>query len=150
MGRGPHVSRPPAIVWLPAVLVAAMVLLPMVYLVLRTLGAGGEIWELLFRARTLEILGRTMILVIAVTAVSVALSLPLAWLTTRTDLPFRRMWSVLTVLPLVIPSYVAGFVVIAALGPRGMLQQLLAVPFGLERFRHNRLIDEGAASGIAH
>jgi sarcosine oxidase subunit beta len=26
----------------------------------------------------------------------------------------------------------------------------LAAPFGLERFRTNRLIDEGAASGIAH
>ena len=39
----------------------------------------------------------------------------------------------LTVLPLVIPSYVAGFVIIAALGPRGMLQQLMAEPFGLER-----------------
>ncbi len=94
---------------------------------------GAEIWDLLFRIRTLEIVGRTIILVIAVTGVSVAVSLPLAWLTTRTDLPFQRMWSVLTVLPLVIPSYVAGCVVIATLGPKGMLQQLLAEPFGLER-----------------
>ncbi len=133
MGRGPHASRPPAVVWLPAALVAAIVLLPLLYLVLRTLGAGGEVWDLLFRARTLEIVGRTIILVIAVTGVSVAVSLPLAWLTTRTDLPFRRVWSVLTVLPLVIPSYVVGFVVIATLGPKGMLQQLLAGPFGLER-----------------
>ena len=133
MGRGPHVSRPPAIVWLPATLISAIVLLPLLYLVLRTMGAGAEVWDLLFRARTLEIVGRTIILVIAVTGLSVAVSLPLAWLTTRTDLPFRRAWSVLTVLPLVIPSYVVGFVVIATLGPKGMLQQLLAGPFGLER-----------------
>ena len=128
-----HRSWPPIVVWLPAVLVAAIVLLPLVYLVLRTLGAGGEIWELLFRARTVAILGRTLGLVIAVTGVSVAISLPLAWLTTRTDLPLRRAWSVLTVLPLVIPSYVAGFIVVVALGPKGMLQQLLAAPFGVER-----------------
>lgn len=132
-GQGTRVPWPPAVIWLPAALVAAMVLLPLAYLVLRTLGAGGEIWDLLFRARTLEILGRTVSLVIAVTVVSIAISLPLAWLTTRTDLPLRRLWSVLTVLPLVIPSYVAGYVIIAALGPRGMLQQLLAAPFGLER-----------------
>lgn len=120
-------------IWLPAVLVAAIVLLPLVYLLLRTMGAGGDVWELLFRVRTLAILVRTLSLVIAVTAVSLAISLPLAWLTTRTDLPFRRIWSVLTVLPLVIPSYVAGFVIIAAMGPKGMLQQLLAGPFGVER-----------------
>ncbi|MBI2288729.1 MAG: iron ABC transporter permease [Chloroflexi bacterium] len=132
-GQGTHIPRPPVIIWLPAVFIALGVLLPQAYLVLRALGAGGEIWELLFRTRTLAILGRTVALVIAVTAVSLAISLPLAWLTTRTDLPLRRVWSVLTALPLVIPSYVAGFTVVAALGPRGILQQLLAEPFGLER-----------------
>ncbi|MBI3040224.1 MAG: iron ABC transporter permease, partial [Chloroflexi bacterium] len=90
-GRGAHVSRPPAIIWLPATLVAVAVLLPLVYLVLRTLGVGGEIWELLFRARTFAILGRTVGLVIAVTGISIAISLPLAWLTARTDLPLQRM-----------------------------------------------------------
>lgn len=133
IGQAARISWPPTVVWLPASVVAIGVLLPLVYLVMRALGAGGEIWELLFRVRTLAILGRTVGLVVAVTGVSVAISLPLAWLTTRTDLPFRRAWSVLTVLPLVIPSYVAGFIVVAALGPRGMLQQLLAAPFGVER-----------------
>ena len=126
------ISWPPSVIWVPAVIVAIAVLLPIAYLVLRAVGAGGEIWELLFRMRTLQILGRTVILIVAVTGVSVAISLPLAWLTTRTDLPFRRVWSVLTVLPLVIPSYVAGFIVVAALGPRGMLQQLLSGLLGPE------------------
>ncbi|MBI4447289.1 MAG: iron ABC transporter permease [Acidobacteria bacterium] len=126
-------ARPPAAVWLSATLVAIAVLLPLAYLALRASGAGSELWSLLFRTRTFEILGRTVVLVIAVTGISLAISLPLAWLTQRTDLPLRRIWSVLTVLPLVIPSYVVGFVVVAALGPRGILQQALAGPFGLER-----------------
>ncbi len=126
-------SRPPALVWLPAVLTATAVSLPLVYLVLRTLAAEAEIWDLLLRARTLHVLGRTTILVIGVTASAIALSLPLAWLTTRTDLPFRKMWSVLTVLPLVIPSYVAGLVVVAALGPKGMVQGILETLIGLDR-----------------
>ena len=107
-------------------------LLPLVYVLLRTLGAGTEAWDLLFRVRVLETLGRTALLALVVTGASTALAIPLAWLTIRTDLPFRRLWSVVTVLPLVIPSYVGGFVVIAALGPRGMLQQALSGPFGVD------------------
>ena len=45
---------------------------------------------------------------------------------------FGAMWSVVTALPLVIPSYVAGFLVVIVLGPRGMLQGWLA-PLGVER-----------------
>lgn len=112
---------------------AAGLLLPPAYLALRTVGAGGEAWELLFRVRVLEILGRSLLLVGAVTAASVALAVPLAWLTVRSDLRLRKTWAVLTVLPLVIPSYVAGFVVVVALGPRGMLQKLLDGPFGVDR-----------------
>ncbi|MBI4308193.1 MAG: iron ABC transporter permease [Chloroflexi bacterium] len=132
-GRGTRVPRPPAAVWVPAALVAGAAVLPLAYLVIRSLGAGTEIWPLLVRPRTAEILGRTLLLIVATTVGSLAISLPLAWLTSRTDLPFRRAWSVLVALPLVIPSYVAGFIVVAALGPRGTMQQLLAEPLGIER-----------------
>ena len=122
-----------AFVWLPAVVVAAALLLPPAYLILRTAGAGEELWDLLFRMRVLETLGRTLILVGTVTVGSIALAVPLAWLTVRTDLPFRRMWAILAALPLVIPSYVAGFIVLVALGPKGMLQELLQGPLGVDR-----------------
>ena len=111
----------------------AALLLPPVYLAVRSLGGGGELWELLFRARVAAILGRTLLLVVTVSAASALLALPLAWLTARTDLPWRRAWAVINSLPLVIPSYVAGFIVVVALGPRGMLQGALEGPFGVER-----------------
>ena len=85
-----------------------------------------------FRERVGAILGRTILLVTTVTCASIVLALPLAWLTTRSDLPFRRAWVVLSALPLVIPSYVAGFIVIAALGPRGMLYKALDGPLGID------------------
>ena len=132
-GRLDKSGWPPAIVWIPAMLVAAAMVLPLAYLVLRTLGVGAEVGELLFRMRVLETLGRTALLALAVTGASIAVAVPLAWLTVRTDLPFRRVWSVLTVLPLVIPSYVGGMVVVASLGPTGMLQGFLAGPLGVER-----------------
>jgi len=126
-------SIPPAVIWVPALFVGAALLLPLVYLVVRTFDSGGGVWDLLFRQRIAAILGRTILLVATVTAASIVLAVPLAWLTTRTDLPFRRVWVVLPALPLVIPSYVAGFIVVAALGPRGMLQQALDGPFGINR-----------------
>ena len=124
--------RPPAVIWVPAALVAGGMVLPLAYLVLRTLGVGTEVWDQLFRSRTLEILIRSTLLVVAVTGASVVIAVVLAWLTVRTDLPLRRSWSVITVLPLVIPSYVGGFVVVVALGPKGLLQGWLA-PLGVER-----------------
>ena len=39
----------------------------------------------------------------------------------------------MSALPWVIPSYVAGFIVVAALGPKGMLQGALEGPFGIDR-----------------
>ena len=118
---------------IPALIVGAALVLPPLYLAVRTLGGGQELWELLFRPRVASILGRTILLVVSVSAASFAVALPLAWLTVRTDLPWRQAWAVISSLPLVIPSYVAGFVVVVALGPRGMLQGALEGPFGIER-----------------
>ena len=126
-------GRPPVLLLLAAWVVAAVLLLSPSYLLLRTLGAGPDAWDLLIRARLLEILVRTLLLVVVVTGGSILLAIPLAWLTVRTDLPFKTVWSVATALPLVIPSYVAGFIVVVTLGPKGMLQGLLENLFGLER-----------------
>ena len=128
-GRG---SRPPAALLIPAALVGAAVLLPVAYLTLRSLEAGPEAWDLLLRPRTAGILARSVLLAATVTAASVAIAVPLAWLTTRTDLPLRGLWTVLTALPLVIPSYLAAFLLITAIGPKGLVQGWLS-PLGVER-----------------
>jgi iron(III) transport system permease protein len=128
-----HSRWPPVLVWLPALLVGLLLLLSPAYLTLRTLDAGSESWDLLFRPRVLQILLRTLGLVSSVTLASVALAIPLAWLVVRTDLPLGRMWRVVLPLPLVVPSYAGALVAVVALGPRGMLQGLLQAPFGIER-----------------
>ena len=58
--------------------------------------------------------------------------MPLAYLTVRTDLPFRRFWTVLVALPLVIPSYIGAFTFVSAFGPRGEFQDVLA-PYGIDQ-----------------
>jgi iron(III) transport system permease protein len=119
-------NRPPSALVIPAGIVVALLQLPLVYLAIRALG-GGDAWEVLWRARTLELVVSTGLLVLGVTAASVVLGVALAWLVTRTDLPGRRVWGVAAALPLVIPSYVAALVLLGAFGPRGLAQQALGV-----------------------
>jgi iron(III) transport system permease protein len=114
-------SSPPAAVVIPAVLVALAVLVPLAYLLIRAGDASGGVFDYLLRPRTLGVLGRTLLLVAGVTLGSLLLALPLAYLTTRTDLPGRRLWAVLTTLPLVIPSYVFAFAFISAFATGGLL-----------------------------
>ncbi len=119
-------TRPPLSLVLPAGIVIALLQLPLVYLALRTLRSG-EIWDVLWRERTLDLVASTGLLVLGVTAAAVVIGVTLAWLVTRTDLPARRAWGIAAALPLVIPSYVAALVLLGALGPRGLAQQALGV-----------------------
>ncbi|CAN5146282.1 iron ABC transporter permease [soil metagenome] len=132
--RAPRRSpRPPAVVWVPALLVGAAMILPLAYLVLRAFESGWtEVLGVALRDKTLAVLLGSVALAALVTAASVAIAVPLAWLTGRTDLPGRRIWAVLAALPLVIPSYVGGLVLVSMFGPKGFLQEVLE-PLGVER-----------------
>ena len=125
--------RPPAVVWAPAVVIAVLLLTAPAYLTLRTLGAGAEAAELIFRPRTLWVVWRTVALMAGVMVGCVVIAAPLAWLTVRTDLPGRGFWRVITMLPLALPSYIVGFAIAVGLGPRGILQGWLEGAFGVER-----------------
>jgi iron(III) transport system permease protein len=124
-GRGTH-----PLVWVPAVAVAAIMVLPVVYLFLTVgeLGPASTILAEVASPRTLRLLGRTLTLAAAVTAASVVLAVPLAWLTVRTDLPARRWFAVGVTLPLVVPTYVGAFALIAALAPGGLVPTWTGLP----------------------
>jgi iron(III) transport system permease protein len=108
-------------------------LLPLAYLLIRSWGVGLErAVELLRQPQTLAVIGNSLLLALLVTAFSLLISLPLAWLTVRTDLPGRRWWSVLCALPLVIPTYVGSYSLVAMMGPRGIVQGWLE-PLGVAR-----------------
>ena len=113
------------------VLIAAALSLPLVYLLMRALSYDRAL-AVLQRDSTWHVLVGSTALAITTAAASVLVAVPLAWLTERSDLPGRRVWRILSVVPLVIPSYLGSFALIAVLGPRGTAQQLLA-PLGVER-----------------
>ncbi|RMG95147.1 MAG: iron ABC transporter permease [Chloroflexi bacterium] len=114
--------------------VGALMLLPPVYLLMRTVGAGEAAVDILLKPSTIATIGRTLWLAVSVTVTSALIAIPLAWLTVCTDLPGRRVWAVAAALPLVLPSYVAAYLLASTLGPKGLFQQLLEPLTGIERF----------------
>lgn len=124
---------PTHILLFASILVIALVLLVPSYLVLRAAEAGPATIQTLISARTWATLGNTVLLAGAVVLSTAAISLPLAWLVTSTDLPGRRVWGILAALPLVIPSYVAAYLYVSLLSPRGIVQGLLEPLLGIER-----------------
>ena len=111
-------------------LVAVAAALPLAYLVLIVAGSADTALETIWRERTAVLVARSIALTVAVTATAIAIAVPLAWFTVRTDLPGRRLWTVLAALPLVIPSYIGAYAFLSATGPQGLLQDLVQ-PLGI-------------------
>lgn len=118
----------PSKLQLLALAIIALVSLPLPYLLLRALNADTAV----FNANTLRVVWNSVALAGAVVVSAALIGVPFAWLTARTNLPFRRLWLVLGLLPLVIPSYIGTMALIDVLGPRGVVQGWLE-PLGVTR-----------------
>lgn len=91
-------------------LIAVVVLLPLLFLVLNAAHAGWhDVFRLLFRRLTRVLLVNTIELAAGVSAGAAILGTASAWIIERTNLPFRKAWAVLIVLPLAIPDFVVGY-----------------------------------------
>lgn len=106
----------------PAVLVAALALVPVVVLFDMASGAGG-----LFDAHNLRVLVNTLLLMGFTVLGSVLIGVPLALVTAYVQLPWLRLWLVILAAPLAIPSYIGAFTLYAAMGPGGELENLLGL-----------------------
>jgi len=112
--------------------VAAASVLPLYWLAETAFRSGvTEPLSLLVEPASIAILRNSVLLVALVTGASILISVPLAYLTVRTDLPGRRFWTVAVMLPLVIPSYIGAFAFVSVFSPQGEVQSLLA-PLGVE------------------
>jgi iron(III) transport system permease protein len=129
-GDGDEESPPTGLVLLAGA-IAAAVAFPVAWLVLRSLEIGFEpAVELLAQPSSLEVVTNSVALVAGVTLGSILIGVPFAVLTVQTDLPFRRFWTIVAALPLVVPSYIGAFAFVSAFGPHGELADLLA-PLGV-------------------
>jgi len=91
-------------------LVAALLAVPLAFLLIEASGAGiSQVAHLIFRPLTWSLLWNTVRLAVAVTAACAVIGTAAAWCVERTDLPGRRAWAVLVVVPLAIPDFVVSF-----------------------------------------
>ena len=102
--------------------------LPIAYLLIRAFEADpATIQNLIFRPRNLRLLQNTLLLTGGVLFFSTLIALPLAWLTVRSDLPYKRLITWLAVVPLAIPGYVMAYALIGLGGNYGILAQLFDI-----------------------
>src|SRR5436305_10516036 len=84
-----------------SVVVAAVMALPLVFLFIFADHAGGdEVRSLITRGLTQRLLWNTVRLTVVVTALCAVIGTATAWCVERTNLPCRRLWAVLAVVPL--------------------------------------------------
>lgn len=90
--------------------VVTLLTLPLAFLVLQAVQTGwSQLQPVLFRQFTLSLLWNTVRLTVVVTALCAVVGTLAAWLVERTDLPGRRIWAVLLVLPIAVPDFVVSF-----------------------------------------
>ncbi|MGH9252566.1 MAG: ABC transporter permease, partial [Acidimicrobiales bacterium] len=98
---------------------------PLLYLIWRNITGDEDLVDLYLSRATLVPLRNTLGLAVATSVSTAVVGTGLAWLTTRTDLPLRRLWAALAPLPLVFPSFVGALAFTAAVSRGGLLDSPL-------------------------
>ncbi|MBC7636372.1 MAG: iron ABC transporter permease, partial [Acetobacteraceae bacterium] len=93
-----------------ALLISIAALVPLGFVGWVGLQAGWQmVATLVLRPRVGELLLNTALLTVATVPICAVLSIALAWLTERSDLPGARFWAWLSVAPLAVPAFVHSY-----------------------------------------
>jgi iron(III) transport system permease protein len=102
--------RPPIGLLLCGCVAAGLVLLPVGVTLANAAGAGLEMAsDLLLRGLVAQLLVNTLLLIVCAALSCAVIGVTAAWFVERTDLPFRRLWAALVVVPLAIPAFISSF-----------------------------------------
>lgn len=116
-----------------ALVVALLAMLPLLYLALRALDADNFALDYLLSENGLAVTARSLVLMLVVMGGAATIGIPFAWITSRTDLPLRRLWLALGLVPMVTPTYLIAITFVSAFGQRGLLQKFLEPLLGIQR-----------------
>ena len=107
--------RPPVGLLAPAVVGALVALAPIAYLLDRASSSGWRAaWTEIAQRRTVDLVARSLGLMVVSTVLCVVLGVAAAVAVTRTDLRGARVWQVVLALPLAIPTYLAAYAWVSA------------------------------------
>ena len=125
-GRGTGL---PPVLWLPAALALAFLVLPLAALLVRA--PWRSLPEQLLTAEVGQALRLSLVSATSATGLCLLLGVPLAWVLARAEFPGRAVVRALVTVPLVLPPVVGGVALLLLLGRRGLLGQYLDQWFGL-------------------
>jgi len=89
-----------------------------------------KIVNVLVDSRQLVLLGRSLTVAISATSVAVLFGLPTAIILAAKDLPYRKLFYFLVLIPVLIPSYVMAGAWIHLFSPAGLLNRIVVGLFG--------------------
>lgn len=122
--------------WLVAALViAAMVLLPLGAIVWIALTPTGEIWGHLLTTVLPGSLQTTLLLMLGVGVTTCITGVLTAWLVTMCNFPGRRLLDWALLVPLAVPTYIVAFAYVEVLDYTGPVQSLIRGVFGFKTSR---------------
>jgi iron(III) transport system permease protein len=102
--------RRPRVLLGVSLLVVAVLVMPLAFLLTEADGSGAtKLWHLVWRSLTASLLWNTVRLTVVVTVLCAVIGTLAAYGVERTDLPARRVWAVLVVVPFAIPDFVVSF-----------------------------------------
>ena len=115
-----------------SILLTLILLLPLFYLIIKVSFDFRIFFDFLFNFKILRLSINTLSLVALVVFFSIIISLPMAFLNTRSNLPYAKYLISLSVLPIALPSYVMATTQIQIWGPRGWVFKLINVFFDVD------------------
>ncbi len=114
--------------------------LPVVVMLIRSMVVDGHFslasyTGVLTSAHQWSLMGHSLLLSSLVTALTVVVGVPLGILLEKTDLPWRRLFTILLIIPLLIPPYIIAVSWLDLLGTDGLLAHLLGTSVTTETAR---------------
>ncbi|MEC8730162.1 MAG: molybdate ABC transporter permease subunit, partial [Actinomycetota bacterium] len=123
MSRQRHDARVPIALAVLGWLAVAFFVVPIVALVIRV--PWSSLSDVITDDATTEALTLSVLTSVITTVLAIVLGVPLAWLLARSNIPGRQFIRALCTLSMVLPPVVAGVALLASLGRRGVVGEIL-------------------------
>jgi molybdate transport system permease protein len=123
----------PGLLWIPAGIALAFLVLPLVALVVQV--PWGQFGQVIVSSGVGQALALSLGAGAAATGLSVVLGVPLAWVLARSvewNRPVRRLLRAFVTVPLVLPPVVGGIALVLLLGRTGLIGTFLRAWFGIQ------------------
>ncbi len=122
--------KTPKILFFSNMIILFVFLMPIGYLVYRFINFSRSYTSFFNSWNVLDLLGNTFFLFLTVVVLSLIIGLAVSIITVRFDIYRPKIFFTLSVLPLVIPSYIGALTYVSAFSPKGLFVQIFSV-FGV-------------------